>query len=664
MVSKIAEVGWLYRRVRSFVRDRSSDRAFGLVGQALCAVVQQELDEYFRLLSILEAQIHPVEEAGRSHSTLTLTRLMVWTHEPLTRMRVLASMIDNCTGHKGGALASVMHQHTKHGDPYIRALVARMLKAITRPIHTMLARWIYDGDLNDPYLEFFVAADETVTETDLWRDKYSIRSNMVPIFVPQNLANKILLIGKSINFIRHTCRVHDDLQDTTAALRSMQGGFSDLQVLQSAVNQAYHLTSRRLLEILHTRYHLLQHLDSMRKYLLLGQGDFIHHLLAALEPELCKPAEGLMMHNMTAVVDGAVRATNAHLDRADNLQRLDVQLMEASPGDCGWDVFSLTYHVDGPLSTVITAQGLAQYLRVFNFLWRVKRIEYSLSKHWSAQMTYSRALSEIPEMRQVLKNCHMVATNMVHFVNQVQHYLLFEVLECSWDQMLTEVKEAGDLDDIIYAHDTFLQTIITRALLGPESKPILSQLRSIFDLILRFQKVQEGVYADGTTELDRRNRDLRRVAQRAQEGTWGLTEEDTAADSTREARFIGDILPRLEKNVAMLTQEFEQMVGRLLLMMCKHSDANLRFLSVRIDFNEHYKSRVPELRAQLNSPFKSRPTRPIGHNTSLNLSGLGSPSRGGRGLLRHSLSVPYPSSSSNLVPPPTGSPRDRTLSEG
>ena len=47
-----------------------------------------------------------------------------------------------------------------------------------------------------------------------------------------------------------------------------------------------------------------------------------------------------------------MRATNAQFEAAEILQRLDVRLLELSPGDKGWDVFSLHYHVDGPISTV------------------------------------------------------------------------------------------------------------------------------------------------------------------------------------------------------------------------------------------------------------------------------------------------------------------------
>ena len=34
------------------------------------------------------------------------------------------------------------------------------------------------------------------------------------------------------------------------------------------------------------------------------------------------------------------------------LKRLDVMLLSVSPGDTGWDVFSLDYHTDGPIRTV------------------------------------------------------------------------------------------------------------------------------------------------------------------------------------------------------------------------------------------------------------------------------------------------------------------------
>ncbi len=67
---------------------------------------------------------------------------------------------------------------------------------------------------------------------------------------------------------------------------------------------------------------------------------------------LAKKADTLFLHNLTGILETAIRATTAQFDDADILARLDVRLLEVSPGDTGWDVFSLDYHVDGPIRTV------------------------------------------------------------------------------------------------------------------------------------------------------------------------------------------------------------------------------------------------------------------------------------------------------------------------
>lgn len=69
-------------------------------------------------------------------------------------------------------------------------------------------------------------------------------------------------------------------------------------------------------------------------------------------PELRKPASDLNSHNLTGILESAIRSTNAQFEDASILERLDVRLLEHSPGDTGWDIFSMDYHMDGPIGTV------------------------------------------------------------------------------------------------------------------------------------------------------------------------------------------------------------------------------------------------------------------------------------------------------------------------
>lgn len=41
-------------------------------------------------------------------------------------------------------------------------------------MYVMLSRWILDGELEDPYGEFFIAADLDVKGDLLWHEKYRV----------------------------------------------------------------------------------------------------------------------------------------------------------------------------------------------------------------------------------------------------------------------------------------------------------------------------------------------------------------------------------------------------------------------------------------------------------------------------------------------------------
>ena len=101
LVNKLAELGWLFRKIRKYLDAHAGDKAMGLVGQSFCAALQQELTEYYRLLAVLEGQ-HQVGDAGfvgeGASGCLTLRRLMVWTYDPLMRLRTLAALVDACKG--------------------------------------------------------------------------------------------------------------------------------------------------------------------------------------------------------------------------------------------------------------------------------------------------------------------------------------------------------------------------------------------------------------------------------------------------------------------------------------------------------------------------------------------------------------------------------------
>ena len=466
----MGELGWLFRRVCKYLDARQGDKNLGLVGQSFCAAIQKELTEYYRLVAVLEAQTnHKSSLNVQSGTGLTFHRLVVWTFDPLLRMKALSTLVDICKGKKGGSLLSAIYSHTQTGDAFTSKLVKHILHIVSRPIRSILERWIFEGELNDTYNEFFIASDPSVRNERLWHEKYTLRKQMLPSFIPNDVAMKILNIGKSINFIRVVCQDRSPIQhqstlETTVKLTDSdsdyEGGESRVEELNSSalgdfIDVVYTNTSKHLIEVLFKQYKFLDHLKAMRRYLLLGQGDFIRHLMDLLEPDLVRPANSLYMHNLTGLVETAIRATNAQFDEPDILKRLDCRLLEISPGDSGWDVFSLDYKVNGPISTVFTGDVILHYLRIFNFLWRCKRMEYVLTEIWKKQMSWARGLRNLPEMSPILHISHCLEAEMIHFIHQLQYFITFEVsLICpyAWYSIITKLPRSTPDPLVVIKH--------------------------------------------------------------------------------------------------------------------------------------------------------------------------------------------------------------------
>ncbi|EDV25710.1 uncharacterized protein TRIADDRAFT_23488, partial [Trichoplax adhaerens] len=617
LVHKLAEIGWLYRKIRKFIDQHSTDQAYGLVGQSFCTALQDELTEFYRLIAVLDAQVFRVSEqqlsVGPTNANyLSLHRLSVWTYEPLQRLTILASLTDICTGKKGGALASTVHSYYQHGNPSIRNLIKDVLGKVVKPLNFMLHKWIYDGQLADIHHEFFISSESTVQENRLWRNKYGITKSMLPSFIAIALAKKILLIGKSINFIRQVCMDRSaifGIKPTTAVATNGDEIFTQKIIgsqLEVIVDSVYTATSKHLLKILNEKYKFMDHLKALRRYLLLGQGDFVIHLMDSLAPDLNKPASNLYVHNLTGVLETAIRATNAQYDDADIIKRLDIRLLEVSPGDTGWDIFSLDYHVDGPISTVFTAQCMINYLRMFNFLWRLKRMEFVLGETWRNQLKCFNIYKHLPGILPLLHASNILTAELIHFINQMQYYIMFEVLECAWDELVKRVEEAKDLDDVIDAHDKFQEIIITRSLLDSHSRDLQTQIRSIFNFILQFQNLLESLFSAAQYEVDSEKKIERDAEKRSKQGQWGMTDTETEIEERRVEEFISTTIPTTLKKLNKILESSKAAIRTFLLSLISKADVSLRFLCFRLDFNEFYREQEPRLKSPLRLQRKKR----------------------------------------------------------
>lgn len=206
-----------------------------------------------------------------------------------------------------------------------------------------------------------------------------------------------------------------------------------------------------------------------------------------LSPRLGKPAISLYRHHLTSDLETAIRGSNAQYDSPDVLRRLDARILEYSHGEIGWDCFALEYKVEAPLNAVLDTKAMIGYDKVFRHLWRLKRVESTLTKGWMRVTCQSKlfekisseftAQSEGTESDLVLDvkadwhHCRIVQAEMVHFIRQIQAYCQLEVIECSWESMMQYMsKREGDMDALIQAHRAYIDRIVRKILLLGSSK--------------------------------------------------------------------------------------------------------------------------------------------------------------------------------------------------
>lgn len=565
LLEKLTSFGWLVNKIKNHINLVNKDPAQGKVSQCLAAALNNELLEYYHMVTQIEQKLQLQQVPS-----VTLHQIHVWSLDHYFRLKTLAMLVECCKGERGGHLARIVYRFMQQGDKQIRAIITRILSQIVLPIRHMLSQWIFHGEIQDPYDEFFICLDDhlaiegltssvtmmslsyatlqtghlsqyqhtnnndnnkhylphhhiqplhrahhlpmsssmtSLSSTSADEKKYIINDFMMPGFITRQQANKILATGKAIHLLRKVCADsiassvpgYDDLKKSfestniESLFRSMGISNCEENEFETLLNTAYKEVSQKALALLFGNYKLRSHFRGLRQYLLLGQGDFIRHLMDLLGSELDKPSSECRFHNILSVLDSAMRSTNAQFDEPDVTNRLDCRLLDPpSPQATGWDIFSLVYKVDGPISTIFTEEKIRDYIEIFRQLWRTKRVEHVLTSIWSNQMLYSKLASSIPSVSSVLHTANILLSSMIHFMQHFQNFIMFEVVECSWVELVAATDVAKDVDDVIAAHDSYLRKI---------KSGIMCQKDMLFDCIWEFQHLMTSLWRQLDGEL-------------------------------------------------------------------------------------------------------------------------------------------------------------------
>jgi gamma-tubulin complex component 3 len=404
-------------------------------------------------------------------------------------------------------------------------ILNKVLEVTSKPLFIFIKNWMIYGELLDPFKEFFVDINESVVDDEIWSSRYLLITKNIPNFFNKNFAQKIFEIGKCVNFIRNYCaepsytltrlksklneerknKMEVDEKDSLnekkvesikLILNIEDDSYLNLNLLPdlfSEIDYIYNEINKELVEIIFKKFKLFENLNSINRYLLLGQGDMMQYLMDLLFTELNKNSSQIYKHNLLNILETAIRASNAQFHDHDCLKRLNIKLMDSSSGDTGWDIFVLEYNVETPLNVIFSKKLLKEYQKLFFFFWKLKRLEFSQDHQiWRNFMTYAHTLKgRFDYLRPYIQKSMLFNQQIIHFVTNLHNYIALEVLETEYKKLIEKFSSITKLDELIDLHKKFVASVIEQSLLNSEYNSMYKKIILIFDLIIRFKTAQD-----------------------------------------------------------------------------------------------------------------------------------------------------------------------------
>lgn len=563
LMSEALEPALLYRHIREYLDTPTS----GLTAQALKGVVEQELRNYLGVVSVLESEI-------RNKGDVTLRRCVLLLKEATLALRVLFGLLRDCSGLAGGQILSVVYKLTFDGEDTVSKFASRILILISSSWNGILRQWLSHGVLNDPYGDFFVTFRTPESDAEyqelIRQGKGGDRSGLftfdkanIPEYIPEKVAKQIFATGKSLYFVRVDCGLSDWVARRQIELSAEE--ITDLRVcgsLKKLVDSIYTEVVSYLNTVLREKFHLDDHLQGIKSYLLIGQGDFFQTLLDNISATLARPSNTLFRHDLTSALEASIRESNARFDKEWVLRNLDARILELGHGALGWDVFTLEYHLQPPLEGILMgSMEKKSYLRIFNFLWRIKRVSHALNNGWRRMRIQSFANAQ-NSLATIWPPLRLAMAQMIHFINELQYYIIFEVIETSWTKLQEKLgAQVVTVDELQNLHQQFLQDIMSKGLLHTDN--LVADLHSLLKHAIKMSGLVDGVFEIQYQIL-----------------------AGVQADNYTER------LSTLSEQIAVVQRGFEQGVVSLLRVLKTVRDEDVQFLTTRLDFNGYYHSSV------------------------------------------------------------------------
>lgn len=377
ILHSIFEAVLLFQNLKLKV-DEQKHKNVSPMKKALLVQVESALQNYVKVVNGLSAY-------ARVDS---LKQLYYELYDHIIALRFHYRYMEEFEETSGDSFLSRFNDLKSHGDVLVRNLCIDVFKNLLSLYYEYLTDWLTMGKLQTTYEEFFIVSFKSEDPLPL-----KLMKNKIPKFIPMSVANEIFIIGKTFLFLSKYCKELHWTNEVSKKYSFKYQQFShDVQLTDfyGLVHSHYEEMVRFANGLLLHKFHYKQVVYALKDILLMGKSDLIEVLIQKAQDILTMPSASLSGYRLTRFLQEAVQQSSMRnlLNKNDKnfvVNGLDARILDLGHGSFGWDVFTLDYLIEIPLSIVLNVNrngGRKEYLRIFNFLWRFKKNNFFYNREW------------------------------------------------------------------------------------------------------------------------------------------------------------------------------------------------------------------------------------------------------------------------------------------
>uniref|UniRef100_A0A7N6BXF3 Gamma-tubulin complex component n=1 Tax=Anabas testudineus TaxID=64144 RepID=A0A7N6BXF3_ANATE len=481
----------------------------GIYLRAFCTGLDSMLQPYRQALLDLEQEFLGDPHLTISHVNYKLDQFQLLFPSVIVVVETIKSQkIHGCQ------ILETVYKHSCGGLPPVRMALEKILAVCHGVMYKQLAAWMLHGLLLDQSEEFFVkqgpsaggaAANQEEEEEDLGLgglsgkqlrelqdlrlieeenmlapslQQFSLRTEMLPSYIPIRVAEKILFVGESVQMFEN----HNHSPSRAGSILKHQEDMFAAELHKLKQQPLFSLVDFENL-IDRIRSTVAEHLWT----LMVEESELLEQLKMTRFNFRSQQQLSVTLYVLSDVSGSRDGATPPQ----------DTSPRESPP--TGWAALGLTYKVQWPLHILFTPAVLEKYNVVFRYLLSVRRVQSQLQHCWALQMQRKHLKSsQTDAVKWRLRN------HMAFLIDNLQYYLQVDVLESQFSQLLQQINSTRDFESIRLAHDHFLSNLLAQSFIL--LKPVFHCLNEILELCHNFcSLVCQSVSSldeRGTSQLD------------------------------------------------------------------------------------------------------------------------------------------------------------------